>query len=178
MRASKPHQRTRASLAAGVLELVAALLLVLLSHFEHRKTVRPSLLLGSYLTITVLLDAVRLRTFWLKFGTTEIVIIFTLYLGAKIGVLAAEAVKKRNSLIQDEKDASIEETSGLYNLGFFLWPLGLIKAGFKNTLLLDDLTTIDRALAPERAQQRFLALWNSNKCRLYRPSRSDYCLQR
>jgi len=126
---------------------------------------RPTLLVGTYLATTALFDVVRIRTLWLKFGTVDISIVFTISLAAKIGVLTTEALKKRRHLVQNEKDASSEETSGLFNLAFFLWPLGLIKTGFKKVLLGDDLPTIDRGLAPGKAQQRFLAIWNSSKCR-------------
>lgn len=141
------------------------LLLGLLSHLEYVKTVRPSLLLVTYLTTTVILDAARLRTLWLEFGTTATSILFTISLGVEISVLTGEALKKRRHLVPDEKDASSEETSGLYDLGFFLWPLDLIKTGFKNVLLLDDLSTIDRSLAPGHARERFLTVWNSGSCK-------------
>jgi len=165
LRASEARWRSNVALVADTLNLVGMLLLGLLSHFEHRRSIRTSLLVGTYLATTALFDVVRIRTLWLKFGTVDISIVFTISLAAKIGVLTTEAVKKRRHLVQNEKDASSEETSGLFNLAFFLWPLGLIKTGFRKVLLGDDLPTIDRGLAPGKAQQRFLAIWNSSKCR-------------
>ncbi|KAN0099750.1 putative ABC multidrug transporter [Hyaloscypha variabilis] len=163
LRASEARWRSNVALVADTLNLVGMLLLGLLSHFEHRRSIRTSLLVGTYLATTALFDVVRIRTLWLKFGTVDISIVFTISLAAKIGVLTTEAVKKRRHLVQNEKDASSEETSGLFNLAFFLWPLGLIKTGFRKVLLGDDLPTIDRGLAPGKAQQRFLAIWNSSK---------------
>ncbi len=56
---------TRTTDAAGVLALLSTLSLLVLSDFEHCRTIRPSALIQLFLFFTILLDLPRLRTLWL-----------------------------------------------------------------------------------------------------------------
>ena len=56
-------------IADAVFEALASLCILPLTHFGHLKAYRPSSLLVAYLSMTVLFEAVRVRTQWLAGDT-------------------------------------------------------------------------------------------------------------
>lgn len=57
-------ETTHISIPAAVLSFLASLAIVILSHYEHTRSHRPSFLLAFYLCLTVLLRSVMARTYW------------------------------------------------------------------------------------------------------------------
>lgn len=145
------------AIASAALAFVAALSMIPLSHQEHSKTPRPSMLLSSFLFLTLLFDIVQTRTLWLAVDPPRDSIIarlFTTSLAVKAVVLLIEARRKARWLTWNPEEHSPEETSGLFSLGVFSWLNKLFLNGYKKILGIDDLYALDKAMATERTAAR------------------------
>ncbi|KAM3077467.1 hypothetical protein ACMFMG_006808 [Clarireedia jacksonii] len=144
---SSDAPKTSATIASASLNFVSAVSLILLSHFEHSKTIKPSDIINTYLFASLLSDIARVRTQWLLQNREDsIVSMFTASVLLKVVILGLEATEKRNYLISTYRSYSREATSGIFNLLFFWWlnPLFLIGSG--KVLSFEDLFVIDEAL--------------------------------
>ncbi|KAL6910741.1 multidrug resistance-related protein [Trichoderma evansii] len=158
--ASSRHLDTRFSIAAAVLSLVAACCIVLLSHIEHVKSIRPSFLLTSYLFTTLLFDAARLRTEWLLSVNVSYAAVLTTSTILKLALLVLENIEKRRILLDSNKTPSTESTSGPFNRGFFVWLNSLLITGWATVLTLHDLPAIYEKLSSEKLAVIFSKRWD------------------
>ncbi|KAJ4255444.1 hypothetical protein NW762_009439 [Fusarium torreyae] len=167
---SAKHLNTRFSLAAAILNLLAAFSILLLAHVEHVKSVRPSFLLTAYLLISLLFDAARLRTEWLI--SLHLAYAATLSISAvlKLSLLALETIEKRKILISSDKPLSKESTSGPFSRGFFVWLNSLLISGWATVLTNNDLPTIYEKLSSEKLAVSFGKAWQKATLRSRKPS--------
>jgi len=121
--------RTRATLAAASFGLIDAISLCILSHTEHIHTVRPSALINVYLLVTLPFDVARCRTLWIDGATKSVAAVFSSTVGVKLIILVAEAIEKRNILLDRYRYSSPEVTSGIYSRSFFWWLNTLMITG-------------------------------------------------
>jgi hypothetical protein len=142
------HQNalTRVALPAAVLDLAAGIALAALVHFEHFKSVRPSLLTCVFLSLTALLDVARLRTAWIQLPNTGWTASLTASLIAKLILLALESRSKESLLLERYQALSKESTSGPFNRALFLWLNRLLRTGWSAILRPDSLPLIDERL--------------------------------
>lgn len=137
-------------IASSVLKLVSALLMITLSLVDHSKSPRPSVLLNSYLFLTLLLDAAQARTLFLSSGDKPELTyssIFSAAIALKVGILVLEAQRKAKWVGWDEKEHSPEETSGIFSLGVFFWLNRIFLEGYSKILALKDLYPLDSTLS-------------------------------
>ncbi|EEU44794.1 uncharacterized protein NECHADRAFT_96302 [Fusarium vanettenii 77-13-4] len=153
------HLNTRLSLAAAVLNLLAAFAIVLLAHIEHVKSIRPSFLLTAYLSISLLFDAARLRTEWLMLLNLPYAATLSTSTVFKLAVLVLETIEKRKILITADHAPSKESTSGPFSRGFFIWLNSLLFSGWATVLTNNDLPTIYEKLSSEKLALRFGKAW-------------------
>lgn len=142
-------QVTSIFIASSVLKLVSALFMVTLSIVDHSKSPRPSVLLSSYLFLTLLLDATQARTLFLSSDQKPEVTyssIFCAAIALKAGILLLEAQRKSKWIRWDEKEHSPEETSGIFSLGIFSWLNKLFLEGYRKVLTIKDLYPLDSTL--------------------------------
>ncbi|KAL6878945.1 P-loop containing nucleoside triphosphate hydrolase protein [Trichoderma novae-zelandiae] len=158
--ASSRRLNTRLSLAAAILTLVAACCIVLLSHIEHVKSIRPSFLLTSYLFTSLLFDAARLRTEWLLSANVAHAAVLSTSTILKLALLVLENVEKRRILLDAGKERSRESTSGPFNRGFFVWLNSLLISGWATVLTLHDLPAIYEKLSSEKLAVIFTRRWD------------------
>lgn len=130
---------SKAQIAAAVLVFVNGLLLLLVSHAEHTRSVCPSTLINVYLVFTLLSDCVIVRTLWLLRDVDVVARLFTSAAVIKLLVLAVEAWEKRSILLSQYRELSPEVTSGILNRTVFWWLNPLMKAGFGRLLTDQDL---------------------------------------
>ncbi|KAH6867400.1 putative ABC multidrug transporter [Thelonectria olida] len=145
-------------MASSVLKLVAALFMVTLSIVDHSRSPRPSVLLNSYLFLTLLLDVAQARTLFLlsddKPDTTYSAI-FTASVALKAGILLLEAKRKSKWISWDEKEHSPEESSSIFSLGVLFWLNNMFLEGYRKTLLMRDLYPLDVSLNSKRLHEKF-----------------------
>ncbi|EHK26141.1 uncharacterized protein TRIVIDRAFT_36031 [Trichoderma virens Gv29-8] len=158
--ASSRLLNTKFSLAAAILNLIAACCIVLLSHIEHVKSIRPSFLLTSYLFTSLLFDAARLRTEWLLSVNVAYAAVLSTSTVLKLVVLVLENVEKRRILVDSSKEPSTESTSGPFNRGFFIWLNSLLISGWATVLTNHDLPAIYEKLSSEKLAVIFTKRWD------------------
>ncbi|PYH80499.1 hypothetical protein BO82DRAFT_433285 [Aspergillus uvarum CBS 121591] len=113
---------------------------------DHGRSSRPSMLLNSYLFLTLLLDIARARTLFLSSDHSfEITYsgIFYASVGLKTAILLLEACRKTRWLSWDATQHSPEETRGIFSLGVFSWLNKLFWAGYRRTLAIESLYPLD-----------------------------------
>lgn len=145
-------------LAAAIMAAITPFLLLLLSWSEHFRSLRPSMVLNTYLLLTLLFDAALVRTSWLAFGGRRYTISLTVKVVLKLVMVVLEAVPKRRWRILKSQDKSPEETSGVYSLVLMSWLRPLISLGSRQVLDLEDLYPLDSRLAAARQLNRFQRL--------------------
>ena len=174
--ATRPQARAHGpSTAAAACSFAATLALCCLSPLEHSKSIRPSALINAYLFVSLIFDAVMLRTLWLTspFSAT-IRDVFTASFALKSVILVQEAFEKRRFLQAADKAYGPETTSGLYGKALFWWLNGLIRRGFRQVLTPNDLYPIDQAMESETIDAKFWKTWSEcsfwlSTTVLYRP---------
>jgi hypothetical protein len=154
-------QKTRTNLPSNMLAMTAAFLMLILSHFEHRKTFRPSSTLCTYLFISLLLDIPQARTRWMSHQPHSITDVFCIMIGLKILVLVLECKTKIDLLSSREQKRSPEETSNVFSRRFFWWLNDLFFRGYRKALLLPDLFMIDQDLSSETLGAMLEERWAS-----------------
>ncbi|KAF9694299.1 hypothetical protein EKO04_007720 [Ascochyta lentis] len=153
-------------IAASVLKFLSTLPMIALSIFEHSKNPRPSLLLSSYLILTLLLDTTQARTLYLSSATNAehtYSNVFVASVAVKAVLLVFECQQKSKWVGWNEKEHSPEETSGIVSLGVFFWLNKLFLAGYKKVLLLDDLYPLDSSFDPKTLHEKFSRNLNYSK---------------
>jgi ATP-binding cassette subfamily C (CFTR/MRP) protein 1 len=154
--------KTRASIACAVLNLVGTLALWLLSHLEHSRAVRPSVILNTYLILSLACDIIRDRTLWAIQHNRAFAIVFTASVVLKFIVLLLETFEKRSLLEHEYADYPPEATAGVYNRNFFVWLCPLLVQGFSKELDVNQLDPNDKALIPDTGLHKLQERWNKS----------------
>lgn len=139
----------RFSIAASVLSLLAAVVLVPLSYYEHKRSIRPSSLLSGYLFLSVLLDLAQARTLWIRNGLEGVAVVFILALAAKSVLLILEEAPKTALLVEKSKDIAPEATSGLINRTVFWWLNAVFQRGYHTLIDMPDLDALEEKLTSD-----------------------------
>ncbi|KAJ5375709.1 ABC transporter integral membrane type 1 [Penicillium concentricum] len=150
---------TNMFIASSVLNLVSALLMIMLSVVDHSKSPRPSVLLSSYLFLTLFLDVAQARTLFLSSDDKPELTyssIFVTAIALKTGILLLEAQKKSIWVGWDEKEHSPEETSGIFSLGVFYWLNKMFLVGYNKILAIGDLYPLDSSFTASLLHDEFL----------------------
>ncbi|RAQ42669.1 ABC transporter [Aspergillus flavus] len=153
----------RESLAGAIIELIAALALVILIDLEHVRSIRPSFLVSSYLFTTLLFDLVRVRTTWLTSDSPAYAACLSSSIAIKLLLLLLENVEKRKWLKPSEKVRSGESLSGLFSRGLFGWLNGLLWNGYSMLLTGSSLPTIHEKLSSRDLSAQFADSWASSE---------------
>ncbi|KAH8883232.1 putative ABC multidrug transporter [Thozetella sp. PMI_491] len=159
-------QVTSMFVASSALKLVSALLMVTVSLMDHSKSPRPSVLLNSYLFLTLLLDAAQARTLFLSSDDKPELTyssIFSAAIALKIGILLLESQRKSAWVGWDEKEHSPEETSSIFSLGVFFWLNKMFLEGYKKVLTIKDLYPLDSTLDNKLLHDEFSAHMDYSK---------------
>ncbi|KAH8701635.1 multidrug resistance protein MDR [Talaromyces proteolyticus] len=152
--------RTRTSLPAAVLALIASVGLQLLSHFEHFYSIQPSFLLNLFLSLSLLIDVVRVRTLWLA-QYIAIAGIYTVGIALKLIWFYLESRTKQASFIDRKIQYGTEEVRSLYSRSFFWWINGLFFSGFQGNLSVQELPHLDQAMSSCTVHRVVRQRWDS-----------------
>lgn len=131
-----------------------------LSHLEHTRAVRPSLILGVYFFFTLIFDTARARTLWAIPDNRIPAIVFTTTVALKSLILLLEATEKRRLLRPMYTRYPPEATGSVFNQSFFWWLNPLLINGFGKVLSVDKLYPIDDDLAVDSAEKKLHSRWN------------------
>lgn len=145
-------------IASSTLNLVSALFMLTLSVVDHSRSPRPSIILNTYLSLTLLLDAAQARTLFLSSDDKPELTyssIFCASIALKTGILLLEARQKTKWITWDKEKHSPEETSGIFSLGVFFWLNKMFFVGYKNILTIEDLYPLDSSFDAEVLHEDF-----------------------
>lgn len=149
-------------IASAALGLTSALVIGLVSHFEHKRSIRPSFLVSLYILITLLFDIARARTHWLMRQRDSIAAILTAIVGLKLAMLVIESIEKRNILSSAYKNVSTESTSGLFNRALFCWLNPLLLKGYISVLSAENLFPITENLSSIEVVENLQRGWQAS----------------
>ncbi|KAJ7079433.1 P-loop containing nucleoside triphosphate hydrolase protein [Mycena belliarum] len=138
--AKSPESPDTSARVAASLGLVSSLFVALLSHFEHWKTRRSSILLPLYLLATVLCDIARVRTFaLLSTETTPFLATLCASLAVRTCMNVTENIGKAWLI---DRELSPEETAPFVSRLVFGWMVPLLMRGARSQLTLENLGPI------------------------------------
>ncbi|KAI8938151.1 hypothetical protein NX059_005817 [Plenodomus lindquistii] len=157
---SRSKPRHRVELASAAINFAGAVVLGLLSFFEHLRTVKPSLLLNVYLLFTSIFDMERSRSYSLTPELDVVATIFTTRLAVKVLLAIFEARGKRQVLLPEYADCPTETTSGIYKSASFWWLNELFRKGFSSAVGVDDLFHLDKHLKADYMHHALGTAWN------------------
>lgn len=150
-------------IVSAALQLCSAVSLILLSHLEHRNTVRPSAAISIYLALTCILDVARIRTQALVPGQGTVAALLGTAVAVKLVSLAVEMHGKASILLPEYAAASsLESRANIASRAFFTWLNPLLLLGFRSVMSTQDLPNIHEKLASEELAARLQARWE--KC--------------
>ena len=146
-----------------VISFVGAVVLAILSFFEHFRSIRPSFILNIYLLFTVLFDIERSRSYALEPELDRIATIFATRVAVKLFLAIFESRGKRKLLLPAFADCPPETTIGIYKGASFWWLNELFKNGFSNSLSVDDLFQLDKHLQADYLHHALGTAWDRCK---------------
>jgi hypothetical protein len=160
--------QNRAATPSAILSFVGALVLIVLSYFEHLRSIRPSWLINVYLLLTVCFDTARSRSYSLSPDLDTISTVFTSRVGVKLILAIIEARPKQRLLLAEFANCPPEATSGPYKRALFWWLNALFKKGYSESLSVDDLFHLDKHLQSDYLHHLLGSAWHRRKSSHFR----------
>ncbi|KAJ4288272.1 hypothetical protein N0V88_007462 [Collariella sp. IMI 366227] len=151
---TKSHKFRTFFIPSDAVTFASGSCMLLLSHLEHSRSLRPSVLFNAYLFVTILLDIAQVRTLFLASTHSDEVTytrLFTSGVAFKALIIILESQSKSRWIASwDVKEHSPEETTGLYGLGAYFWLNQLFLKGYGKVLEISDLYPLDHNMASEK----------------------------
>jgi ATP-binding cassette, subfamily C (CFTR/MRP), member 1 len=147
--------KTAASVASAVTSAAASVLIPVLSHFEHLRSLRPSALMVSFLCLTSLFEAVRARTYWLSGEEVALAAALSVGLGIRLVLLYLESLSKSALLLAQDEKIAVEQLAGPISRTLFYWLSGLMTSGYNGMLHPENIGPIDDRLLTTHLRPKF-----------------------
>ncbi|OAR02511.1 hypothetical protein LLEC1_06553 [Akanthomyces lecanii] len=156
-----PSLGSDTALAAASMSCVASFTIIVLIIVEHRFTLRPTSLLSLYILLSLLLDVVKSRSFFLRHGMSTLGSISAVAAAVKAILIGVQEIPKTALLIDQKlrQTASKEATSGFWSRSVFAWLNSIFLLGFRQTLHLEDLEPLDPPLSARPLFNQFNPKW-------------------
>ncbi|KAJ4158434.1 uncharacterized protein LMH87_008960 [Akanthomyces muscarius] len=140
VRCAIPDYRTDVTAAAAALDIASALSIVTVVYTEHRRGIRASALLSLYLTLGIIIDGTKVRSYFIR-SISSLAVLAATASSLRFVLLCVQEIPKTNLLIDSEvRDASGREaTSGFWSRTFFVFMVPIFRAGFRRIISIDDL---------------------------------------
>jgi ATP-binding cassette, subfamily C (CFTR/MRP), member 1 len=152
------------ALTSSVVNLVSCLLLVPLISLSHTASPSPSLLPGSYLFLTLVLDLAQARSLFLRSSSHHLPpplpVVFALSLATKAALVVAEELPKLPKSDPSAKLTGPESLSGAINRTLFWWLNHLFLRGYRSLIAATDLDTIPARFNSDRLLKEISPLWD------------------
>lgn len=161
VRCSHTEFRTSTSIPAASLELIAALALLVILYTEHLRALRPSAYVGLYITIGVLLDAAKSRSYFLRPGLGALGGLTAAAAAIRLVLLGLEEVPKTHLILDPDlrKMTGREAAAGLWTRLVFIWLNPLIWKGYRGTIHMDDIDEIGAEFSSQFLFEKFHPRW-------------------
>lgn len=161
---------TKMTVAASALSCLSSAALLPLLYMEHRRSVRSSSMVGLFLSVTMLFDATRARSYGMRGDLGRLAALAGLEAAWKLGVLLLEEVSKKSLVRSDEDRLALgpEMTSGFWNRSLFVWLNEMLLLGFKNAISVNDLPEMGQSFESELLHEQFQQEWRVGTSRCLR----------
>lgn len=138
---------TKVSVASATIGIIGTLTLLLLSHNEHARSMKPSSLICLYLLLSIIFEIAQVRTLWLFHPTSyPLATTATAALVVRSLSLVLEAKKNTKTPSSQLHSLSPESFTGIFGQSTYWWLNGLFMNGFRGELSHDDLFPLDEKL--------------------------------
>ena len=158
-----PIPTTSISIASAAFSFINTVVISVLSHVEHTRSIRPSVTLNVYLLFSLVFDATQARTLWLLGGSRAITIMLTIGVAVKAVIAWLEAQGKGSLLSPSFQSESPEALSGIYSRSVFWWLNRLLRTGWQKILAFGDLYTLHGELGSDALGKRLDDRWKSGR---------------
>lgn len=156
--------QTSASTAADVLTTAAALISLPLSFITHRRSIRPSTLLGFYFACISLLGASRLRTIWALEPDSPLAAVFTTWFSLNIVILVLESFADKGVGSHVSQSLKSQEVyANVWNRTAFTWLAGTFRSGYTKIISAQDLPHFDNKLHCQTLAEQLESRWATCK---------------
>lgn len=146
------------SLASASLSFAQSVILIVLSLFEHFRSIRPSTVNCSYLFLAFIYDLTRVPSLWAAsfgretgssaaIGSAVFAALLIVVVVIEVLFLVLESWSRKGWIPRDATDHSPEETSSVFSLGLYSWLVPLLWRGYHSSLVMKDLYALDRTLS-------------------------------
>lgn len=128
---------------------------------EHRHALRSSALVSFYVAVAILLDIVKIRSYFFRRGLHVIGGVLCASATLKAVLLALGERSKRSQVLDPELKKSLgrESLSGFWNRSFFIWLNRIFFLGFWRILRNEDLDELGPEFSTERLSGKFHRRW-------------------
>ncbi|KAK6814078.1 hypothetical protein RU639_010488 [Aspergillus parasiticus] len=176
LRLRTPAIRTNASLAAGILNIVATFAAACASFLEDQRSIRPSDLLVIYLTMAAMCAIAPLRSLWSISPTNACTGLWTALFAITVACLCMESVHKTGLLRLQSYSPTKEQVCGFWSRSLFIWILSLFRIGYSHILRMEDIPEVDHDLRGEVTGEKLRKAWEKSrgKHRLVRATFAAY----
>ncbi len=159
-----PSIRSDTALAAASVSCIASFTIVILIVVEHRFTLRPTSLLSLYIMLSLVLDIVKSRSYFLRHALSTLGGLSAAAATVKAIIMGVQEVPKTALLLDEQlrNTVSKEATSGFWNRRIFAWLNSIFLVGFRQTLRLEDLEPLDPALSARPLVNQFKPNWEKS----------------
>ncbi|KAE8332954.1 hypothetical protein BDV39DRAFT_188998 [Aspergillus sergii] len=121
--------------------------------------IRPSILLGVYLTISTLLDGSQARTLWVRGSHRPIAIVFFAIVVLRLITLVIESVQKLHLLKGPYSHLPPDALGSMYNQSVFWWLNSLLLQGSSHLFQQRDHPPLDPKLASGTVGYQMESAW-------------------
>lgn len=155
---------TKISVASAAVGMVSTMALLLLSHYDHARSLKPLSLICLYLLGGIIFEIAQVRTLWLFHPISySIAAISTAALVIRSLLLVLETSENRETLSPQYGHISPENLTGIFSQSTYWWLNGLFISGFRDELSLDDLYPLDKELLTKSLTSHGDHRWKGNK---------------
>lgn len=155
--------RNNASVAAAALSYVSTLSVLAIVYVEHRRSLRSSSFLSAFLSITMLFNVARARSYISRgrldtFGALQVAIAIL-----KLALISLEELSKQSLFRPGDGRSSIgpEMRGGFWNRSLFVWVNNTLLIGFRNVITVKELPEIGLEFSTERLSAKFQKTWKA-----------------
>ncbi|KAF2670115.1 multidrug resistance-associated protein [Microthyrium microscopicum] len=154
---------TKASVAAGILNIVATFSAACASFVEDQRAVGPSDILVLYFSVSSLLALPRLRTLWMIEDVTACKSLWTGIFLLTVAVLFVESTRKSKLLVPRYQSLAKEQVYGFWGRTMYTWTLPLFQMGHSTILRIQDIFAVDERLQGHITGKELQEAWETSR---------------
>jgi ATP-binding cassette subfamily C (CFTR/MRP) protein 1 len=155
--------KTEATVIAVVVNVLATLFLSVVSNLEHHRSPRPSSPIGTYLVVTWIFDAARVRTLDATESAEPLRNIAAIAAVVKLCLIVLELKEKRAWLKDPKSFPAPESTANFFNRMTYFWVNPMLLRGYSHPIQEHNLPEVQEQIVGEKNLLSFAERWEQRK---------------